>query len=71
MSDKPQEPLNDAMQAQVVSPVWHIRPNPKSLVASLTPLQKETEVPSFVLMGIMVPSGLLFHNSVMPAQEGI
>lgn len=28
------------------------RPNPKSLVASLTPLQKETEVPSFVLMGI-------------------
>ncbi|KAL6290268.1 putative serine/threonine-protein kinase [Prunus yedoensis var. nudiflora] len=28
------------------------RPNPKSLVASLTPLQKETEDPSFVLMGI-------------------
>ncbi|TQD97645.1 hypothetical protein C1H46_016752 [Malus baccata] len=28
------------------------RPNPKSLVASLTPLQKETEVPSSVLMGI-------------------
>ncbi|CAN6711040.1 unnamed protein product [Malus baccata var. baccata] len=23
MSDKPQEALNDAMQAQVVSPVWH------------------------------------------------
>ncbi|CAO2827237.1 unnamed protein product [Amaranthus hypochondriacus] len=28
------------------------RPNPKSLVASLVPLQKETEVPSHVLMGI-------------------
>lgn len=28
------------------------RPNPKSLVASLIPLQKETEVPSHVLMGI-------------------
>ncbi|RDX74899.1 putative serine/threonine-protein kinase [Mucuna pruriens] len=29
------------------------RPNPKSLVAALTPLQKETEVPSHVLMGIL------------------
>ncbi|XP_057978318.1 serine/threonine-protein kinase BSK7-like isoform X2 [Malania oleifera] len=28
------------------------RPNPKSLVAALIPLQKETEVPSHVLMGI-------------------
>ncbi|XP_044494762.1 serine/threonine-protein kinase BSK3-like [Mangifera indica] len=28
------------------------RPNPKSLVAALSPLQKETEVPSHVLMGI-------------------
>ncbi|KAL5727505.1 non-specific serine/threonine protein kinase [Ranunculus cassubicifolius] len=28
------------------------RPNPKSLVTSLTSLQKETEVPSYVLMGI-------------------
>jgi BR-signaling kinase len=28
------------------------RPNPKSLVTSLIPLQKETEVPSHVLMGI-------------------
>ncbi|MQL94345.1 hypothetical protein Taro_026988 [Colocasia esculenta] len=28
------------------------RPNPKSLVAALSPLQKETEVPSYVLMGI-------------------
>ncbi|GMH29741.1 hypothetical protein Nepgr_031584 [Nepenthes gracilis] len=32
------------------------RPNPKSLVAALIPLQKETEVPSHVLMGI--PHGL-------------
>lgn len=28
------------------------RPNAKSLVTALTPLQKETEVPSYVLMGI-------------------
>ncbi|KAF5733045.1 serine/threonine-protein kinase [Tripterygium wilfordii] len=28
------------------------RPNPKALVAALTPLQKETEVPSHVLMGV-------------------
>ncbi|KAK9276762.1 hypothetical protein L1049_006298 [Liquidambar formosana] len=28
------------------------RPNPKSLVAALIPLQKETEVPSHILMGI-------------------
>ncbi|XP_062155537.1 serine/threonine-protein kinase BSK3-like [Alnus glutinosa] len=28
------------------------RPNPKSLVSALTPLQKDTEVPSHVLMGI-------------------
>ncbi|KAL5565647.1 hypothetical protein UlMin_028811 [Ulmus minor] len=28
------------------------RPNTKSLVTALTPLQKETEVPSYVLMGI-------------------
>ncbi|KAM7261085.1 hypothetical protein ACFE04_026560 [Oxalis oulophora] len=28
------------------------RPNPKSLVSALTPLQKETEVPSHILMGI-------------------
>ena len=24
MSDMPQEALNDAMQAQIVSPVWHV-----------------------------------------------
>ncbi|KAI3870122.1 hypothetical protein MKX03_021595 [Papaver bracteatum] len=34
------------------------RPNPKSLVTALTPLQKETEVPSHVLMGI--PYGATF-----------
>ncbi|KAF5197790.1 Kinase family protein [Thalictrum thalictroides] len=34
------------------------RPNPKSLVTSLTLLQKETEVPSYVLMGI--PYGATF-----------
>ncbi|KAF9617657.1 hypothetical protein IFM89_037720 [Coptis chinensis] len=34
------------------------RPNTKSLVASLTSLQKETEIPSYVLMGI--PYGATF-----------
>ncbi|XP_042510108.1 serine/threonine-protein kinase BSK7-like isoform X2 [Macadamia integrifolia] len=38
------------------------RPNPKSLLASLTPLQKETEVLSNVLMGIP-DSGALFPLS--------
>lgn len=35
------------------------RPNPKSLVAALIPLQKDTEVPSHVLMGIQNPSAAL------------
>ncbi|KAF5938615.1 hypothetical protein HYC85_022874 [Camellia sinensis] len=35
------------------------RPNPKSLVAALIPLQKETEVPSHVLMGIPYGSAAL------------
>lgn len=34
------------------------RPNPKSLITTLTPLQKETEVPSHVLMGIPSSSSL-------------
>ncbi|XP_059456715.1 serine/threonine-protein kinase BSK3-like [Corylus avellana] len=34
------------------------RPNPKSLVSALTPLQKDTEIPSHVLMGI--PHGASF-----------
>ncbi|XP_048422020.1 serine/threonine-protein kinase BSK3 isoform X2 [Pyrus x bretschneideri] len=42
------------------------RPNPKSLVASLTPLQKETEVPSSVLMGI--PHGTSW-SSLSPLGE--
>ncbi|KAK7292663.1 hypothetical protein RJT34_15514 [Clitoria ternatea] len=36
------------------------RPNPKSLVAALAPLQKETEVPSHVLMGI--PHSAIFAS---------
>ncbi|KAJ4953286.1 hypothetical protein NE237_030118 [Protea cynaroides] len=35
------------------------RPNPKSLVVALTPLQKETEVPSHVLMGIPHSSAVM------------
>ncbi|XP_047335077.1 serine/threonine-protein kinase BSK5-like [Impatiens glandulifera] len=33
------------------------RPNTKSLVTSLTSLQKETEIPSYVLMGIITTNG--------------
>ncbi|CAK9134420.1 unnamed protein product [Ilex paraguariensis] len=35
------------------------RPNPKSLVVALTPLQKETEVPSHTLMGIPLSASFL------------
>lgn len=42
------------------------RPNPKSLVAALMPLQKETEVPSHVLMGI--PHSVSF-SSLSPFGE--
>ncbi|KAF3567154.1 hypothetical protein DY000_02017875 [Brassica cretica] len=38
------------------------RPNVKSLVTSLAPLQKETDVPSYVLMGIP-------HGSASPPKE--
>lgn len=41
MSDMPQEALNDAMQAQVISPVWHIASYLQS--AALTALGMETE----------------------------
>lgn len=37
------------------------RPNARSLVTSLTPLQKETEVPSYILMGIQ-------QETVSPAE---
>ncbi|XP_050378822.1 serine/threonine-protein kinase BSK7 [Argentina anserina] len=43
------------------------RPNPKSLVAALVPLQKDTEVPSHVLMGI--PHGAAALPSLSPLGE--
>ncbi|MED6169370.1 Serine/threonine-protein kinase bsk3 [Stylosanthes scabra] len=43
------------------------RPNPKSLVAALAPLQKETEVPSHVLMGI--PHSAATFSSLSPLGE--
>ncbi|KAL4392969.1 hypothetical protein HN51_046113 [Arachis hypogaea] len=43
------------------------RPNPKSLVAALAPLQKETEVPSDVLMGI--PHSAATFASLSPLGE--
>jgi BR-signaling kinase len=41
MNDMPQEALNDAMQAQVVSPVWHIASYLQS--AALATLGMESE----------------------------
>lgn len=41
MSDMPQEALNDAMQAQVISPVWHIASYLQA--AALTGLGMENE----------------------------
>ncbi|KAB2632729.1 hypothetical protein D8674_028976 [Pyrus ussuriensis x Pyrus communis] len=43
------------------------RPNPKSLVAALVPLQKDTEVPSHVLMGI--PHGAAALPNLSPFGE--
>ncbi|KAG8496449.1 hypothetical protein CXB51_007532 [Gossypium anomalum] len=46
------------------------RPNMKSLVTALTPLQKETEVPSHVLMGISHETTSLKHTmSLTPLGE--
>ncbi|KAA3456766.1 putative serine/threonine-protein kinase [Gossypium australe] len=46
------------------------RPNVKSLVTALTPLQKETEVPSHVLMGISHETTSLKHTmSLTPLGE--
>ena len=41
MSDMPQEALNDAMQAQVISPIWHIASYLQA--AALFTLGKEDE----------------------------
>lgn len=41
ISDMPQEALNDAMQAQVVSPVWHIASYLQSV--ALTGLEMENQ----------------------------
>lgn len=41
MSDMPEEALNDALQAQVVSPIWHIASYLQA--AALFALQKEDE----------------------------
>ncbi|CAN6711054.1 unnamed protein product [Malus baccata var. baccata] len=97
MSDKPQEAINDAMQAQAQDLIRdrnlqmltdsclegqlsndngtelaslasqclqsepRERPNPKSLVASLTPLQKETE---FIDVGTMVSPTIFARRSL-------
>ena len=48
MSDKPQEALHDAMQAQVVSPVWHIVSYLQG--AALSALGMDSEVQAVLVM---------------------
>ena len=43
MSDKPQEAINDAMQAQVVSPLWHIACYLQAVALSALGMDSEAE----------------------------
>ncbi|XP_024023826.1 probable serine/threonine-protein kinase BSK3 isoform X1 [Morus notabilis] len=45
------------------------RPNAKSLVVALTPLQKETEVPSYVLLGVPHGNGTAKQITLSPLGE--
>lgn len=44
MTDMPQEALNDAMQAQVVSPVWHIASYLQSVALAILGMENEAQV---------------------------
>lgn len=44
ISDMPQESLNDAMQAQVVSPVWHIASYLQSVALAAVGMENEAHV---------------------------
>ena len=52
ISDMPQEALNDAMQAQVVSPVWHIASYLQS--AALSTLEMENEAQAALKEGTIL-----------------
>ncbi|KAM1068653.1 hypothetical protein EV1_000628 [Malus domestica] len=54
MSDKPQEALNDAMQAQVVSPVWHFESYLQA--ADLSALGMDSEAQAAVKEGTVLES---------------
>jgi len=54
ISDMPQEALNDAMQAQVVSPVWHIASYLQSV--ALTALGMENEAQAALKDGTTLES---------------
>ena len=52
MDEMPQEALNDAMQAQVISPIWHIASYLQA--AALSALGKENEAQSALKEGTML-----------------
>lgn len=43
MTDRPQEALNDAMQAQIVSPVWHIASYLQAIALSALGMESEAQ----------------------------
>lgn len=44
ISDMPQEALNDAMQAQIISPIWHIASYLQYLALSGVGMENEAQV---------------------------
>jgi BR-signaling kinase len=52
MDEMPQEALNDAMQAQVISPIWHITSYLQA--AALSALGKENEAQSALKEGTVL-----------------
>lgn len=63
ISDMPQEALNDAMQAQVISPVWHIASYLQSV--SLAGLGMENEAQVALLEGTTLEA----KRNVRPRQK--
>lgn len=54
MSDMPEEALNDAVQAQVISPVWHIASYLQA--AALSALRRENEAQIALKEGFVLES---------------
>lgn len=44
MSDMPQDALNDAMQAQIISPIWHIASYLQAAALSAMGMENEAQV---------------------------